>query len=69
MGWFTKKKKPKAVYYNIAPGDLVELTIVGRWDGHQVSTPGNSYFSCGAGTRQVDPDVWIRSIEEEYGDR
>lgn len=68
MKWFSKKKKSKPVYYNIAPGDLVELTIVGRWDGRAVSTPAHSYFSCGAGNRQVDPDVWIRSLEEEQGD-
>ena len=65
MGWFTKKKKPKAVYYNIAPGDLVELTIVGTWDGREIRTKGNSWFTVSG--LQVDPWVWVRSIEEEQG--
>jgi hypothetical protein len=50
------------VHYDIQPGDTVELTLRGVFDGRQIQTAGYSFFELGAGTRQVDPDVWVRVV-------
>jgi hypothetical protein len=53
--------------YDVAAGDYVELTIVGRFDGNKVSTMKESYFYLPAGNRQVDPDVMVTKYEQKKG--
>lgn len=69
MKWFSKKHpvtKTKPTFYDIKPGDVVELRMIGLWDGNQVITKSGSYFMLGAGNRQVDSYVYVTKLENEH---
>lgn len=61
-----KGKRAKHTY-DIQAGDFVEVTIVGKFDGHSVTTFKESYFNMPAGTQQLDPDVTVTKYEQKKG--
>jgi hypothetical protein len=59
--------KREAAEYNVQAGDIVELTLIGRFDGATVKTITGSKFLLPQGTRQIDPDVLMTKFEQKKG--